>query len=113
MKIAKVIPLFKAGDQHKFINYRPVSLLSQFSKVLEKLFVSKFDDFIEKNNLLNDSQYGFRTQRSTALALMKLTEDITTAIEDKKYTIGIFIDLKKPLILLIIKSLSPSCLHMV
>lgn len=43
MKTAKVIPLFKARDKHSFNNYRPVSLLPQFSKVLEKLFVRKLD----------------------------------------------------------------------
>ena len=45
--------------------------------------------------LVVESQYGFRKNRSTALALMKITEEITTAIERKKYTIGVFIDLKK------------------
>lgn len=49
MKTAKVIPFFKTGDKHNFNNYRPISLLSQFSKVLEKLFVNKLDNFIEKN----------------------------------------------------------------
>ncbi len=95
MKIAKVIPLFKVGDKHSFTNYRLVSLLSQFSNVLEKLFVIKLDYFIEKNKLLSESQFGFQTKRSTALALMKITEEITTAIENKKYTIGVFVDLKK------------------
>ena len=93
--MAKVIPLFKTGDKHDFTNYRPVSLLSQFSKVLEKLYVQRLDVFIEKNNLLSESQYGFRTNRSTALALMKITEEITTAIDNYEHTIGVFIDLKK------------------
>ena len=95
MKTAKVIPLFKAGDKHSFNNYRPVSLLSQFSKVLEKFFVQKLDNFIEKNNILSESQYGFRTNWSTALAIMEIIEEITTAIDRRKYTIGVFIDLKK------------------
>lgn len=95
MKTAKVIPLFKSDDRHEFNNYRPVSMLSQFSKVLEKLFVQKLDIFLEKNHLLSESQYGFRTNRSTAMALMKITEEITTALDNKKYTVGVFIDLKK------------------
>jgi len=45
MKTAKVIPLFKAGNKQCFNNYRPVSVLSQFSKVLENLFVYKSDSF--------------------------------------------------------------------
>ena len=54
MKVAKVIPLFKTGDKHSFTNYRPVSLLSQFSKILEKIFVEKLDKFIEKKGLLSE-----------------------------------------------------------
>lgn len=48
MKVAKVVPLYKDGDKHMFTNYRPISLLSQFSKVLEKIFVQKLDEFVEK-----------------------------------------------------------------
>lgn len=95
MKIAKVIPLYKSGDRHYYSNYRPVSLLSQFSKILEKLFAERMDNFIEKYKLLVDSQYGFRTNRSTSLALMELIEEITNSIDNKKYAVGIFIDLKK------------------
>lgn len=50
MKVAKVIILFKSGDKHSFTNYRPISLLSQFSKVLEKPFNNKLDKFIEKKH---------------------------------------------------------------
>lgn len=95
MKTAKVIPLFKAGDKYSFNNYRPVSILPQFSKVLLKLFVQKLDHFIDKNNILSASQYGFRTNRSTALAVMEIMEEITTATDRRKYTIGVFTDLKK------------------
>ena len=95
MKLAKVIPLYKTGDKHIFTNYRPVSLLSQFSKVLEKLFSARLDGFIEKHKLLTESQYGFRENRSTSLALMELIEEITNCLDTQKYAIGIFIDLKK------------------
>ena len=95
MKTAKVIPLYKTGDKHNFTNYRPVSLLSQFSKVLEKLFNSRLDKFINKYNLLSDSQYGFRSNRSTSHALIETVEDITNAIDQKLHSVGIFIDLKK------------------
>jgi putative NIF3 family GTP cyclohydrolase 1 type 2 len=62
---------------------------------LEKLFVVRLDRFIDKYELLSNSQYGFRTNRSTSLALMELTEEITTAIDNKEATIGVYIDLKK------------------
>ena len=74
MKTAKVIPLFKSGEKSYFTNYRPVSLLPQFSKVLEKLFCSRFTKFIERNEILTDNQYGFRSKHSTSLALIDLLE---------------------------------------
>lgn len=49
---------------------------------------------VENNKLFSDSQYGFQANWSTALALLKITEEITSAIESKKYTIGVFIDKK-------------------
>ena len=95
MKVAKVIPILKCGDNNVFTNYRPVSLLPQFSKILEKLFEKRLDNFISKHDILSESQYGFRTGRSTSMALLELIENITSAIDNKKTTIGVFIDLKK------------------
>ena len=95
MKVAKVVPLYKSGSHNHFTNYRPVSLLPQFSKVLEKLFDVRLQKFIEKYSVLHDSQYGFRSNRSTSLALMELIEEICTEIDNKNITIGVFIDLKK------------------
>uniref|UniRef100_A0A8C6T7P7 Reverse transcriptase domain-containing protein n=1 Tax=Neogobius melanostomus TaxID=47308 RepID=A0A8C6T7P7_9GOBI len=95
MKVAKVIPLFKAGDKHLFTNYRPVSLLPQFSKILEKVYNSRLDSFIERCNLLSDNQFGFRNNHSTSHALFDIIEEITNAVDNKKYAIGLFIDLSK------------------
>ena len=81
MKVAKVIPLFKAGERNEFCNYRPVSVLPQFSKILEKVY--------------NNSQFGFRENHSTSLALMEIIENITTSIDNLgQFTAGVFIDLK-------------------
>ena len=95
MKKAKVCPIYKAGDKSKFNNYRPVSLLSQFSKILEKLFEKRLEKFINKHQIITENQYGFRSKRSTSLALLELIEELTTAIDKKHYTIGVFIDLSK------------------
>lgn len=92
MKTAKIIPIYESGDIHRFTNYRSISLLPQFSKILEKLYVQRLDQFVEKYNLLSDYQYGFRANRSTSMAVMKLIEDISTAIDSKEYTVGLFID---------------------
>ena len=95
MKIAKVIPMFKSGTKTEVTNYRPISLLSQFSKILEKLFLTRINSFLCANNILSSSQYGFRTKLSTSLAVMELIEEITNATDNKKHAIGVFIDLKK------------------
>ena len=95
IKTAKVIPLFKAGDKKSFSNYRPISILTQFSKILEKLFNNRLENFLEKYKILSDNQYGFRKNSSTSYALLKLIEDISNNIDNGKVTLGIFIDLQK------------------
>ncbi len=95
MKIAKVNPIFKAGDKHQFSNYRPVFLLSQFSKILEKLFYLRMDDFITKHGVLCEQQYGFRANRTTSYAVLEFVKGITKAVENKEYAVGVFLDLKK------------------
>ena len=71
MKIAKVVPLYKSGSKNVFNNYRPVSLLPQFSKILEKLFNNRLVSFITKYDILSKNQYGFRSNRSTSMALVE------------------------------------------
>ena len=95
MKIAKVIPMFKSGTKTDVTNNRPISLLPQFSKILYKLFLTRINSFLCANNILSSSQYGFRTNLSTSLAVMELIEEITNATDNKKHAIGVFIDLKK------------------
>ena len=92
LKIAKVIPLFKSGDASSFSYYRPISILPVFSKFLKKIFYSRLIMYVNQKQIFSSSQYGFREGLSTTLALI---DDISTAIEEKKYTIGIFIDLRK------------------
>ena len=65
------------------------------SKILERLFCNRLENYIEKNKILNDSQNGFRNHRSTAMAILDLIEFVTTALDKKKHVMGIFIDLKK------------------
>ena len=94
MKTAKVIPIFKAGNKNEVGNYRPISLLPQMSKVLEKIYYKRLMSFINSNSILSESQYGFRKKRSTAYALSDFIESVSNELQDK-YSIGIFIDLKK------------------
>ena len=95
MKTAKVIPLYKNGKKSDFSNYRPISLLSQISKILEKLFNVRLEHFLEANEILSSSQYGFRSRMSTVHAALEVIESISTAIDERQYCSGIFIDLEK------------------
>lgn len=64
----KVVPIYKNVDKHIVSNYRPYCL--NFLKYKE-IFVTRLDNFIEKNKLLNDHKYVFRTNRSTSLPIME------------------------------------------
>ena len=72
MKIARVIPLFKSGDNSLFTNYRPVSVLPVFSKFLERIVYNRLINFLNKYDILSRNQYGFRKNHSTAHALIQL-----------------------------------------
>ena len=74
MKIAKVIPLYKPGEKNLFTNYRPISLLAQFTNNMEKLYNNRLNMFINKCNILSPSQYGFRSSMSTTEALLNLVK---------------------------------------
>ena len=95
LKIAKILPVYKSDDKSSFTNYRPISILPCFSKVLEKLFHSRLSEFLSKFKILNHHQYGFRQHHSTYMAVLELVNQIFQGFENKEYTIGIFVDLKK------------------
>jgi hypothetical protein len=95
MKIAKVTPIFKSDAHEEFSNYRPISLLPNFSKILEKLMFNRLTNFLNKYEILYEQQYGFRQHFSTDFALIELSDKIARAMDDKKPMIGIFIDLSK------------------
>ena len=60
LKIARVIPIFKAGDPNQLGNYRPISILPIFSKIFEKIVFKQLYNFLNKFNLLHSAQFGFR-----------------------------------------------------
>ena len=95
LKIAKITPLYKSGDKADISNYRPISVLTSFSKVFERVIHNSLMSYLDKNNILNPTQFGFRKQHSTNMALIDLIDCITNAIDKNEYSIGIFIDLSK------------------
>ena len=94
-KLANVIPVYKKGSQTSLSNYRPISLLSVFNKLLEKLMCSRLLKFLEKNNIFFDNQFGFRRGHSTEHAILSIVDKIQRAIDDKEFSCGIFLDFGK------------------
>ena len=92
LKIAKVTLLHKGGNYEDPSNFRPTSIVSQFSKIIEKLLKCRLNSFISKYSLINTSQYGFMNKISTEDALLDLTNSIIT--KKHKITSVISIDIK-------------------
>jgi hypothetical protein len=95
MKQCRVIPIFKAGDPLDCDNYRPISLLSSISKMLEKIVAEKLVYHLNINDVLYQHQYGFMAKKSTEHNLMQIIDYITKALNDGMFCIGVFLDLKK------------------
>ena len=95
LKVVKVIPIHKGGSTQDVSNYRPISLLSIFDKIIEKIVHKNLYFFLEAHNILFKNQFGFRRHNSTTHALIQITELIKKSIDKGKYGCGIFIDLGK------------------
>lgn len=91
--------IYKSGDKSLLSNYRPLSLLPVFSKFLEKVVYNRLIRFFDKYEILCNNKYGFRKKHSTSLALLYLHDKITSAIDERKHTLGIFLDLYLKLLL--------------
>ena len=95
LKTARVIPVFKSGRKDSMDNYRQISLLSCFSKILEKIVCSRLTSFLDTNNLITSSQYGFRKNHSTVHPLVHFLNFVSTSLDKKEHSIAIFCDLRK------------------
>ena len=95
LKKSKTVPIFKSGSKSELNNYRPISIQSVFSKILEKIVYIQLDNFINTNSIVIDNQFGFQKHKSTTSAIITLTDYILHAFDDKKFVIGIFLDFKK------------------
>jgi hypothetical protein len=95
LKIAKIKPIFKQGDKTDPTNYRPIALLSIFSKIYEICIKNRLFKYINDNNLINPMQFGFIQRSSTTSAAIHLIELIVKNLEKKLCTSGLFIDLSK------------------
>ena len=95
LKEAKVIPLYKKGDIHKVKNFRPISLLPSLSKIFEKALKVQLMENIESNEILPETQFGFRSGRSTINAVENLVQHIQIAKRNKELVGVIFVDVSK------------------
>ena len=95
LKLADVCPIYKKNDKNKCENYRPISLLSNLSKLYERVMHTRLYDFLENTNLIYDLQFGFRKKHSTNHAILSIIEDIRQDLDNKTFTCGVFIDLEK------------------
>lgn len=95
LKKAVVIPLFKGGDANLVSNYRPISLLSVFSKILEKCVKARVLSYLNKINFISQHQYGFREGLSTENALMELLTSTYNNLNEGRVVNCLFIDVKK------------------
>ena len=95
LKLAKVLPLFKKGDNQLFNNYRPISLLPSISKVFERVVFNQLYSYFDENGLFYRSQYGFRKGHSTQFACVEFVDKMLQELDKKKIPITIFIDLSK------------------
>ena len=94
-KVVKVIALHKKGASDNLSNYRPVFLLSIFSKIFEKIMYKRLYKFLEINEILHPLQFAFRKNHSTYHTLISMTETIKKTIDSGHFGCGICIDLKK------------------
>ncbi|PNF41624.1 hypothetical protein B7P43_G10456 [Cryptotermes secundus] len=95
LKYSVIKPLFKNGDKTNMSNYRPISLMTSFSKVFEKIIYIRMHRHVLNNNILAKDQYGFRSKSSTEIATYELVNEVLNALNNGMFVGGIFCDLKK------------------
>ena len=95
LKTAIITPIHKSGSRTDPSNYRPISILTTFSKILEKLFLKRVLNFINENNILHENQFGFRQGKSTSVAITHLLSNLINNYNANKKIGMALLDLKK------------------
>ena len=94
-KKARIVPVFKSGNSSLPQNYRPISILPALSKIIEKAVHQQISKFLEHNNLLSNTQFGFRANRSTDMATILLCDSIRRQVGQGKFVGSVFLDLSR------------------
>ena len=95
LKLSRVCPIYKQGDRKDTNNYRPISCLSSFSKIFEKVAYEQLSNFLTLHKILNVNQFGFQKGKSTVDALTKIMNFISEAFNDNKFVVATFLDYQK------------------
>ena len=95
LKIAKVVPVFKNGSTDTLNNYRPISVLPVFSKILERCLYNRLLEFLNQCDIISKSQYGFRAGHSTSSALIDFVHRASGALDNRQILLALFLDLSK------------------
>jgi hypothetical protein len=94
-KTATIFPLHKSGPKMEITNYRPISQLPFFSKILERVMHQQIFNFINKHNLLSAAQHGFRPAHSTLSATISLLNNVYCHLDNSHHVIAVFLDYSK------------------
>ena len=94
-KKAKIIPLYKTGKPNNLTNYRPISILTCFSKIIKKLIHKRLSSFFDKHSILAKTQYGFQAGKSTSHAILEVLTTAYEHIYNHEYTSLILLNFKK------------------
>ena len=95
LKLAKVTPVFKSGNAQLCCNYRPISVLKNLNKIIEKLILKRLTHFLSINNVMYKHQYGFTAHKGTTDACIRVISTIQNFIRENKYVVSVFYDFKK------------------
>ena len=95
LKLARVVPIYKSGCHTDVKNFRPISILNVFNKIFEKIIYTRILSFLNRFKILSQNQFGFTEGRSTTLAIFNFLSDLMVTFNSKKYTVALFLDLRK------------------
>ena len=95
LKQIKIIPVYKSGSKFLPENYRPISMTTNFAKIVDTVAYNQLNDYINSNDLISDNQFGFKRNHSCILQVIKLKDKLIDNLEKNNISIAIFIDIKQ------------------
>ena len=95
LKVGRVIPLHKTGPTTLLKNYRPITTLSVFSKIFEKLVHKRMISFIARYDIIKLNQFGFQKNKNTSDAILEFLENIYESFNENDYYLSVYLDFSK------------------